>query len=206
RQLVLECHDRISSARAFCGTAKKSLGTDGLVCDGETAVLGSTNEGRNVGARRDVDSPRAAVIGVALQRARRLASLNVNGIAPNLLSPARPKKRKPPVATHWSIRWWPGGHGEKLAVAPWLCVAVFRRVCSEQRLLWMFLCGDLSRSSARVVGSAVACGAGAMPRPSNSANIPAGNGGASVNLTLLYVTCARVTQLTRSRRQPMYYA
>jgi len=56
--------------------------------------MGTTNEGGKVGARRDVNIPRAAVIGVALQRARRLASLNVNGMTPNLLSPARPKKNE----------------------------------------------------------------------------------------------------------------
>src|SRR5260370_39633945 len=32
-----------------------------------------------------------------------------------------------------SSRWRPGGRGDQLAVVPWLCVAVFRRLCSEQR-------------------------------------------------------------------------
>src|SRR5258705_166969 len=30
-------------------------------------------------------------------------------------------------------RWRPGEQGGDPAVAPWLCVAVFRRVCSEQQ-------------------------------------------------------------------------
>src|SRR3989454_6309279 len=30
-------------------------------------------------------------------------------------------------------RWRPGGRGGVPAVAPWLCVAAFRRLCSEQR-------------------------------------------------------------------------
>jgi len=44
-------------------------------------LRGGTNVGRTTDARRDVDSPRAAVIGARL-RARRWDSLNVNGIPP----------------------------------------------------------------------------------------------------------------------------
>lgn len=42
--------------------------------------------------------------------------------------------RKRPQQPGSSSRWRPGGHaGSSPASAPWLCVAAFRRVCSEQR-------------------------------------------------------------------------
>ena len=67
---------------------------------------------------RSADDARAAVVWTALESARRLASLNVNGMLSNLLLPARPKKKRPPTSTRRSIRWRPGGHGDQLAVAP----------------------------------------------------------------------------------------
>src|SRR5438309_10544431 len=66
-------------------------------------------------------------------RARRWDSLNVNGICVALLQQLGQKKR-PPVRLA-SLRWRPGGLSDLVALVPWLCVTVFRRLCSEQHQL-----------------------------------------------------------------------
>jgi hypothetical protein len=50
-----------------------------------TVVTGSRNGGRKAGARRAMDSARAAVDRIALECARRLDSLNVNVMTLDLL-------------------------------------------------------------------------------------------------------------------------
>jgi hypothetical protein len=74
-------------------------------------------------------------------------------------------------------RWWPGGRGVQVATAPWLCVAAFRRVCSEQR----------SMSSALVHGgrALVACAAGTkMPGPSAWRSVAGGPAGMTTIVAL----------------------
>src|SRR5437867_4366288 len=61
-------------------------------------------------------------------RARRWDSLNVNGICVALLQQLGQKKRPPASVACWR----PGGLSDRVAVVPWLCVTVFRRLCSEQ--------------------------------------------------------------------------
>src|SRR2546427_4508162 len=90
-QLVLECHDTISCATAFIARQRVPPDLMGFSVHALWLLRGGTNVGRTTDARRDVDSPRAAVIGARL-RARRWDSLNVNGIPPNLLLPTRQKK------------------------------------------------------------------------------------------------------------------
>src|SRR5207253_1226050 len=68
-------------------------------------------------------------------RARRWDSLNVNGICVALLQQLGQKKR-PPVRLA-SLRWRPGGLSDPVALVPWLCVTVFRRLCSEQHQLFL---------------------------------------------------------------------
>src|SRR2546426_11393348 len=65
----------------------------------------------------------------AFMSARRFDSLNVNGI-----DPTPGYKKKPPASTHGRFAGGPADMATRVALVPWLCVAVFRRLCSEQRL------------------------------------------------------------------------
>src|SRR2546428_7882103 len=65
----------------------------------------------------------------AFMSARRFDSLNVNGI-----DPTPGYNNKPPASTHGRFAGGPADMATRVALVPWLCVAVFRRLCSEQRL------------------------------------------------------------------------
>jgi hypothetical protein len=59
----------------------------------------------------------------------------MNPATPPLLSTVTAKTMAANRSSVTSIRWRPGGRGDRIALVPWLCVTVFRRVCSEQRVL-----------------------------------------------------------------------
>src|SRR2546427_9385241 len=68
-------------------------------------------------------------------RARRWDSLNVNGICVALLQQLGKKKDR-----QFDLRRFAGGPADlatRVAVVPWLCVTVFRRLCSEQHELFL---------------------------------------------------------------------
>src|SRR5438132_5027060 len=118
-----------------------------LICEG-TSVMAS---GETITCTRRALGPtgatilagfsHAATVAVARSRAahriraRRWDSLNVNGICVALLQQLGQKKR-PPVRLA-SLRWRPGGLSDLVALVPWLCVTVFRRLCSEQHQLFL---------------------------------------------------------------------
>src|SRR5438309_11978342 len=68
-------------------------------------------------------------------RARRWDSLNVNGIAVSSPGVAR-RNKKTAASTDVVFAGGPADLATRVAVVPWLCVTVFRRLCSEQRNLF----------------------------------------------------------------------
>src|SRR5439155_298437 len=90
RQLVLERHDPGLLSSGGSGTTGR---TRRLVVCSATAwrMYGEARTARAGSGEtyRSADNARVAVAWTALETARRFASLNVNGISPNLLLPAR---------------------------------------------------------------------------------------------------------------------
>ena len=71
----------------------------------------------------------------ARMTASRFESLKVSGMVWLLLHGVKGAVKRAASIDTESIRWRPGRLRERFAEVPWLCVAVFRRVCSEQRLM-----------------------------------------------------------------------